>query len=81
MERLDAKLPDIQPPALVIHSHRDPVARPEESKRIFDLIGSEQKTYVLFNFERHGILSGPGAHMVHRVIGDFIRDLVSRAPR
>lgn len=77
MERLDEKLPAIRTPTLVIHTHRDPVARPEESKRIFDLIGAEEKAYILFNFDRHGILSGPGADLVHRVIGDFIRDLMS----
>ena len=74
MDRLDLKLPDILTPALVIHSHRDPVALPEESKRIFDLIGAEDKAYVLFNFGRHGILSGKGAHRVHRIIREFIKE-------
>jgi len=75
MERLDQKLPAIRIPSLVIHSNRDPVAFPGESKRIFDLIGSENKAYILFNLNRHGILSGDGAHRIHRVIGDFIADL------
>jgi esterase/lipase/1-acyl-sn-glycerol-3-phosphate acyltransferase len=75
MERLDARLPAIQTPTLVVHAHRDPVALPEESKRIFDLIGADEKTYVLFNFDRHGILSGSGAPRVYRVIRDFIQDL------
>ncbi|MGD9875167.1 alpha/beta fold hydrolase [Desulfococcus sp.] len=77
MERLDQKLPGIDIPALLIHSHRDPIAFPGESKRIFDLIGSENKTYILFNFDRHVILAGDGAHRVHRVIGDFIADLTA----
>ena len=80
MERLDLKLPGIRQPALVVHSHRDPVALPGESKRIFDLIGSEDKAYILFNFHRHGILSGEGAHRVHRVIEDFIRNLPAETP-
>jgi esterase/lipase/1-acyl-sn-glycerol-3-phosphate acyltransferase len=78
MERLDTKLPDLRTPALLVHSHRDPVALPRESKRIFDLIGAEEKTYTLFNFDRHGILSGEGAHRVHRVIREFIEDLRDR---
>lgn len=77
MARLDARLAEIRIPSLVIHSRRDPIALPEESKRIFDLIGAEDKTYTLLNFERHGILSGEGAHRIHRMIGDFIGERLS----
>lgn len=75
MNDLEAKLPDITVPALVVHTRRDPVADPEGSRRIFEKIGSSDKQYVLFNYERHSLLFGEGAHRIHRVIGEFIEDI------
>jgi esterase/lipase len=75
MDALEAKLPTIQIPTLVAQSQGDPVVDPKGSKRIFDLLGTQDKEYLLFNFDRHGILLGDGAHRVHRAIGDFIEQL------
>ena len=75
MNELDTKLPNISIPSLVVHTHRDPIADPEGSRRIFEKIGSEDKQYILFNHERHNLLSGEGAHRIHRIIGDFIEDI------
>lgn len=72
MEALEPKLSDIRVPALVVQSQGDPVVAPSGSKRVFDLLGSEDKVYILFNFDRHGILLGDGAHKVFKAIGDFI---------
>jgi esterase/lipase/1-acyl-sn-glycerol-3-phosphate acyltransferase len=72
MDELEAKLPDLIVPALVVQSGGDPVVDPKGSRQVFDLIGSKDKKYVLFNFERHGILLGDGAERVHKTIGDFI---------
>jgi esterase/lipase len=75
MESLEEKLPAIEMPALVIQSLGDPVVKPSGSRRAFDLMGSEDKTYILYNFDRHGILLGKGADRVHRAIGDFIENV------
>ena len=75
MESLETKLPDIRMPALVAQSLGDPVVKPTGSRRAFKLIGSDDKVYILFNFDRHGILLGDGAKRVHRAIGDFIGQL------
>ncbi len=72
MSYVEPKLSDIQVPALVLQSKDDPVVHPSGSERIFNLLGSADKQYTLFNFDRHGILLGEGAHRVHRAIGDFI---------
>ncbi len=72
MESLEKKLPAIDMPALVIQSLGDPVVKPSGSRRAFDLMGSEDKTYILYNYDRHGILLGKGASRVHKAIGDFI---------
>ncbi len=75
MDAIEPKLETIQPPALVVQSSGDPVVNPKGSRRVFDLLGSEDKQYILFNFKRHGILLGEGAYRVHRAIGEFIEHL------
>jgi esterase/lipase/1-acyl-sn-glycerol-3-phosphate acyltransferase len=77
MDYLEPKLSDICVPALVVQSSRDPVVNPSGSTRLFELLGSEDKRYEVFNYPRHGILLGEGSHRVHRVIGEFIEQLAS----
>ena len=73
MDYLEPRLSAITTPALVIQSHDDPVVDPKGSERLFHLLGSEDKQYVVFNFKRHGILLGEGSERVHQVVVDFIR--------
>ncbi|MBW1961763.1 MAG: alpha/beta fold hydrolase [Deltaproteobacteria bacterium] len=75
MTTLEPKLPSLKIPVLIVQSAGDPVVDPKGSKRIFELLGSENKQYTLFHFNRHGILLGKGAEVVHRVIGNFIKGL------
>ena len=75
MDDLEPKLPDLMVPSLVVHSKEDPVVDPKGSRQVFDLIGSEDKEYVLFNFNRHGILLGEGSQRVHKTIGAFLERL------
>jgi esterase/lipase len=75
MDSVERKIPFIKIPALVIQAHGDPVVNPKGSKIIFDNLGSGNKTYTLFNFDRHGILLGEGAQRVHMAIWDFISNL------
>jgi len=72
MESLESRLRGITMPALVVQSRQDPVVDPRGSRRAFELLGSADKAYILFNFNRHGILLGRGAERVHRAIADFI---------
>jgi esterase/lipase len=75
MDAVDDKLSDIKMPALVVQSLKDPVVRPSGSRRAFDRIGSEDKSYILFNFDRHGILLGQDSGKVHNSIWNFIKEL------
>jgi esterase/lipase/1-acyl-sn-glycerol-3-phosphate acyltransferase len=75
MDAVDDKLPDIQMPALVVQSLGDPVVKPSGSRRAFKRIGSEDKSYILFNFDRHGILLGKDSGKVYKAILNFIKEL------
>jgi esterase/lipase len=72
MDDLEPKLPVLNMPAFIVQSRRDPVVDPKGSRKIFELLGTEDKEYRLFNFDRHGILLGAGAQRVHKAIGEFI---------
>jgi esterase/lipase/1-acyl-sn-glycerol-3-phosphate acyltransferase len=73
MDHLSPKLSQITIPSLVVQSREDPVVDPRGSERLFNLLGAQDKQYVVFNFKRHGILSGEGSQRVHQVVADFIR--------
>jgi esterase/lipase/1-acyl-sn-glycerol-3-phosphate acyltransferase len=75
MDDLEPKLPGLNIPALIIQSSRDPVVDPKGSRRIFELVGSPHKEYVLFNFDRHGILLGDGSQRVYHAIEGFLNEL------
>lgn len=75
MDAVDDRLSDIRMPALVVQSSGDPVVRPGGSRRAFKRIGSEDKSYILFNFDRHGILLGKDSEKVHKAIWNFIEGL------
>jgi len=75
MDDIEPKLPDLKMPALIIQSRRDPVVDPKGSRKIFELLGTKEKEYLLFNFDRHGILLGDGSQRVYKAIGEFIRQV------
>ena len=62
-------------PDLVVQSLGDPVVKPSGSQRAFKRIGSEDKSYILFNLDRHGIFLGKDAYRVYRAIWNFIKEL------
>ncbi len=72
MASLEPRLPKIMAPTLVIQSREDPVVDPKGTEKLFNMLGSEDKQMVMFNFQRHGILQGPGAARVYRTIGEFV---------
>jgi esterase/lipase/1-acyl-sn-glycerol-3-phosphate acyltransferase len=72
MGELEARLPDITAPALIIQSQGDPVVDPEGSRLLFERLGSPQKEYRLIDSARHGILLGEGSGAVYTMIGEFI---------
>ena len=77
MESVEKRLPQIKVPALVIQADGDPIVDPKGSRKVFELISSTDKEYLLFNFNRHGILLGKGAERVHRAIGDFVQRITA----
>ena len=81
MESLEKKLSRITIPSLVIQADGDPIVNPRGSRKVFTLLGSGDKEYRLFNFNRHGILLGEGAERVHRAIGDFVQRVTAQVKK
>ena len=75
MDTVEPRLSEITAPALVLQAQDDPVVHPKGSVQVFQALGSEDKSYQVFNFDRHGIVRGPGARKVHRSVSNFIERL------
>jgi esterase/lipase/1-acyl-sn-glycerol-3-phosphate acyltransferase len=75
MEDLEARLSKITVPSLLLQASGDPVVDPKGSRKIFDMLGSVDKQFILFNFNRHGILVGDDTARVYRTISDFLARL------
>jgi esterase/lipase len=78
MESVEKKLPQIDVPALVIQADGDPIVNPKGSRRVFELIRSADKQYLLVNADRHGILLGKGAERVHQAIANFVERVTAQ---
>jgi esterase/lipase/1-acyl-sn-glycerol-3-phosphate acyltransferase len=76
MESIEPAIPSVKVPALVIQAHDDPVVDPKGSRKVYELLGSQNKSYVVLNINRHVIVSGEGSQMVHKAVGDFIESLL-----
>ncbi|MBU5636675.1 alpha/beta fold hydrolase [Geomonas sp. Red69] len=72
MSELEPKLAGIRTPVLVLQSEGDPVVDPRGSQRLFEMLGSEHKSYRRFPLKRHGILAGAGSEEVHAAVGAFL---------
>ena len=72
---LEPRLEGVRAPALVVQANEDPVIDPKGADRVFELLGSVDKQYLLLNFKRHGILLGKGAENVYQSINNFIAGL------
>ncbi len=75
-KNLASVLKDIKLPALVIQSRNDPVVNPDGTFKLFNKIGSAQKEYFLFDYDRHGILLGKGAGRIYKSIENFILHII-----
>lgn len=73
MEKVKDGLGNINTPALIIQGDKDPIVNPEGSKHLFEKLGSEDKTYELLDFDRHGIIMDKGSEEVYRIIEEFIK--------
>jgi esterase/lipase/1-acyl-sn-glycerol-3-phosphate acyltransferase len=76
MDQLSPRLKDIDKPTLVVQSRKDPVVSPKGTHKLFNKLGSGIKEYYLFDYDRHGILTGDGVDRVYQSIENFIRQWV-----
>jgi esterase/lipase/1-acyl-sn-glycerol-3-phosphate acyltransferase len=80
MRELEPKLEKISIPVQVLQADGDPVVDPQGSRRLFDMLGSGEKSYQKFPLQRHGILAGSGSEEVHAAIGGFVDGLLGGLP-
>lgn len=62
----------IKQPVLIIQADRNPVVDPAGARKIYEKIESDQKEFCLLSFDRHVLVDGRKAHLVHRKIASFV---------
>ena len=72
MVQLEPKLRTIEKPVLVVQSRKDPVVNPRGTQKLFARLGSQTKEFYLFDYARHGILTGKGVERVYQAIENFL---------
>jgi len=75
MKVLEPRLADIGVPTMVVQGQGDPVVNAEGTALLFNRVGTKNKLFVSFDYNRHGILAGAGSEDVHAAIGSFIESL------
>ena len=78
LEALGESLAKVKHPSLILHADRDPVVDSSGSRIIYEELGTEEKEYVLMNYDNHIITSGEDSKRVHKLIGSFIREVSGR---
>lgn len=72
MDGLEERLARIAAPTLVVQSLGDPVVDYRGTWRLFEGLGTADKEFFLFRYDRHGILLGQGAERVHQAVAEFV---------
>jgi len=72
LDSIEKQYSKIKQPALIIQADRNPVVNPTGARKIYEKIESDQKEYCLLSFNRHVLVDGKKAHMVHRKIATFL---------
>lgn len=75
LEKVEKRLPGLDVPVLIVQADKDPVVDVKSGRKVLRKLGSRDKQYSLFSFDRHIIINGDGAGRVHRYISEFIRHL------
>ncbi len=73
MEQLEVKLKSINKPTLVVQSRNDPVVDSSGTLKLFNKLGCDIKEYYIFDYDRHGILTGKGIKRIYMAIENFIK--------
>lgn len=81
MQAMEAALPSIVSPTLVLQASGDPTVAPGSAERIFRQVGTPHKELILLARERHGIVNGEGAEDVFDRVTQFLRWAEHKEPR
>jgi esterase/lipase/1-acyl-sn-glycerol-3-phosphate acyltransferase len=73
MEAMEAALPAVESPALVIQASKDTVVDAASGQLIFDKIGTRFKELNVFERDRHGIVNGPGSEDIFARVHQFLQ--------
>jgi carboxylesterase len=70
---MDAALPRVQVPVLLMHSQEDEAVPAGDMQRIYDALGTADKQMVLLEGLQHSVVRDPKRQAVFEAIGGFVR--------
>lgn len=71
---------EVDAPALIIQGDNDPLVAPVSGQIIYEEIGSERKSLVPVDFDRHVIVRGPGSEQVLDGVCQFVNGIAEGQP-
>ncbi len=78
IQHMEALLPDIETPSLLLYADRDPVVSPQSAKTVYEKLGATHKHLHPIKAERHGILMenlGDAWSVIDGFLNQYRRDL------
>ena len=71
VQEIEALLPDIQTPTLILYGDQDPVVSIQSAEIVFEKLGAEQKVMHIIKAQQHGILMN-NIDNIWKLIDDFL---------
>ena len=74
LQACQLRLPMLEHPVLIISADRDQVINPQSGQKVYNHLGTRNKTLVTIASEQHNVLYGPSTEKIYQAISAFIKE-------
>jgi esterase/lipase/1-acyl-sn-glycerol-3-phosphate acyltransferase len=80
MDEVEAKLPEVQVPTLVMQGYGDPTVNAKSAQEIYEKLGTRDRELALYDRARHDIINGDGVEEIYDRIDRFLHLALNAKP-